>query len=174
MIDFEFVHDNNKRYYTTETIINIIKNFNDIIKKYLPIDNDKITAWVMEKEALDAKKAHYKDGIHLVYPYVCTTIETKLLMRQDFLNVANEIGIFANMHLQNSLNDVFDTTIFRCGWMMYGSKKNPNAYCYDVTKIINYDLIDIFPQINQIDPETKISKFVNILSCHTHNKIIIS
>lgn len=138
VIDLDFVQskENGKRYYTDITIINIVKLYNSVIKKYLKISNNKMTAYVLEKEKPSLRKGEYHDGIHIVYPYICTKPSLQMIMRDDFLKLAKEYKIFKKIPLVNNLENVFDKgVIYNTGWLLYGSKKDPRSQVYRVTHI---------------------------------------
>ena len=113
-----------KRYYTPATIRNVIKLYNTVIKKYLDVNSSSIVAFVSEKREPTLRKGEYHDGIHIVYPFICTTPALQLLMREEFLKLAKANKIFKIIPLTNSLDSVFDKNVIRkTPWMLYGSEK---------------------------------------------------
>lgn len=171
VMDFDFLQDkeNDKRYYTETTIINIIKIYNTIIKKYLNVDSKDMDTYVTEKDKPTLRGGKYHDGIHIIYPYICTKPSLQLIMRNKFIEEAEEKKIFNHIPLLNSLEQVFDkSVIYHTGWMLYGSKKNKNSSIYKVTHIYNtangkiYDTL--IPHEN-INTRPYIKHFINALSC---------
>ena len=171
VIDFDFVQakENNKRYYTNITIVNIIKLYNIVIKKYLDVSNNKLDAYVSEKKEPSLRKGEYHDGIHIVYPYICTKPSLQMLMREEFIKLAEQHKIFKKIPLINSLEEVFDKgVIYHVGWMMYGSRKNTSSHVYRVTHIYNTADKKIFDTIIPGDDMTKrsyVRHFIDVLSC---------
>lgn len=126
VIDFDFVHDKkyDTRQYSNETIEKIIRTYNKLIKKYLDISNNKIQAYVLEKKEASLRKGEYHDGLHIIYPYICTKPSLQMLIRQDFIRLAEKNGIFDDINLKNDLDSAFDkNVIYHAGWLLYGSRK---------------------------------------------------
>ena len=171
VIDLDFVQskEHKKRYYTTTTIVNIIRLYNKIIKKYLNVSNNDMDAYVLEKKEPSLRKGEYHDGLHIVYPYICTKPPLQMLMRKDFLKLADENNIFKKIPLENSLEEVFDkNVIYHVGWMMYGSRKNISSYVYYVTHIYstaNGKIFDTLIPGEDITKRSYIKHFIDVLSC---------
>jgi hypothetical protein len=155
-------------------ITNIITHYNEIIKKYLVVIENKLTAFVTEKNQPTLRNQKYHDGIHIIYPYICTTPEIQLLMREDFLKLALQHKIFNKIPLINSLEEVFDKNIIQhTSWMLYGSKKNSISSVYRATHIYAVNdnkLVDklIMEDINQ---RSYIRFFIRNLSCRKFNNV---
>jgi P4 family phage/plasmid primase-like protien len=176
VIDFDFVSQKKRRAYTNVTIMNIIKLYNRVINKYLDVSETKMDAYVMEKKNPDFRKNEYHDGLHIVYPNICTKPSLQLVMRSVFLESATETKIFDRMKLSNSLDQVFDKSVIHKGhWLLYGSVKNPTNSMYDVTHIYGANCksdgdkkkCSIFETLIQSDTKTPdtIRHYVNALSC---------
>ena len=169
VIDFDFVHDNEHsgRYYTERTITNIIKLYNKVIKKYLEVYT--LDAYVCEKKASSLRKGEYHDGIHIMYPYICTRPSLQMLIREDFIKLAEKKKIFKKMHLVNDLENVVDkAVIYQSGWLMYGSSKNKESHVYKVTHIYhtaNDKIYDTILPGDKLNSRQDIKHFVDCLSC---------
>ena len=75
---------------------------------------------------------YYKDGIHIIYPFLVTKPEYQKWMRYELLeNYKKELDIiFKNFKCMNSYEDIFDEkVIFDTNWQLYGSLK-PNNIKY--------------------------------------------
>jgi hypothetical protein len=171
VIDFHFSHSkhDNKRYYTNNTILNIIRLYNKIIKKYLNVKTECMDAYVCEKKEPSLRRNEYHDGIHIVYPYICTIPSLQMLMRKEFVEEAEKIKIFKEMPLINNLDSVFDKdVIYNVRWMMYGSTKNATSHPYYLTHIFTVDDMRICEKIIS-DEHLKSRSFVrhciDVLSC---------
>lgn len=180
VIDLDFVQtkENDKRFYTNITIVNIIRLYNRVIKKYLDVSATKMDAYVSEKAQPTLRNEKYHDGLHIVYPYICTKPSLQMMMREDFLKLATKYNLFRKIPLDNTLDEVFDKgVIYHTNWMLYGSVKNPNCHVYRVTHIYNTANGKIFDTLipgNDINSRTYIKHFINVLSCrrfHSENDI---
>jgi P4 family phage/plasmid primase-like protien len=141
--DFEQSKDNNKRYYTEATIRNIIRLYNKVIEKYLCVDGNKLQAYVSEKESPTKKNGNVSDGIHILYPYICTRPNVQYLMREDFIAKLAKKNVFKGMPLLNDLDKIVDkSVIYNTGWCAYGSKK-PESKVYLLTHIYDCDMQEI-------------------------------
>lgn len=170
VIDFDFVHDKkyNKRQYTDKTIQSIIKTYNKLIKKYLDVSNNKINAYVLEKKEASLRNGDYHDGLHIIYPYICTKPSLQMLLRQDFIKLAEKYGIFNDINLKNNLENAFDkNVIYQSGWLLYGSRKNNKSYPYYITHIYHTANGKIFDTLVPNDEKSRsyISHLINATSC---------
>lgn len=164
IIDFDFLQSNKERCYTKSTIIRIIELYNKIIIEHLEIASDEILAYVMEKKQPTLKRDKYYDGLHIVYPYICTRPSIQLMMREKFIKLAEKCKLFREMSFKNSLEKIFDkAVIYKAGWMMYGSSKNPMSYLYYVTYVYYYNRFDEV-EVEDID-DKRIRYFIDVMSC---------
>jgi P4 family phage/plasmid primase-like protien len=127
VIDLDFIQskENSQRFYSEQTIKNCIKLYNNIIVKYLNVEDGDLIAFVTEKEKPILRKGEYHDGIHIMYPNICTKPTLQMMMREDFIKKLEEKNIFKKIPLLNQMKDVVDeAVIYRNGWLMYGSKKS--------------------------------------------------
>ena len=84
----------NTRIYTNQDIENIIRIFNQIIFTYLSVNPDDIEIYILEKpkakiinkEHPTKNKISYKDGIHVMNPYVCANNKVQLYFRELLVN----------------------------------------------------------------------------------------
>lgn len=171
IIDLDFVQpiDKSKRYYTVETIKNAIIMYNQIIQNYLSVNNMFMDAYVSEKKNISLRNGEYHDGIHIVYPYICTTPSLQFVMRKDFIKKLESNNIFSEIPLKNNFESVFDqNVIYKTGWLMYGSCKNITSDPYYVTHIYQWSNDKIFELLipgTNINTKKYITKFVDLLSC---------
>ena len=170
VLDFDFnqAKEHNKRYYTSRTISNIIKLYNQIIKKYLNVSFNNMDAYVMEKKEPNLRNGTYHDGIHIMFPYICTKPSIQMLMRDDFIELAKENKIFRRIPLINDLESVCDKSIiYNTGWLLYGSTKNKISHPYYVTHIFSNFEDKIFDTLIPGDAKKKayIRHFIEILRC---------
>ena len=171
VLDFDFVQkkEHNKRYYTSMTILNIVKIYNMLIKKYLNVKHSDMDAYVSEKKEPNLRKGEYHDGIHIVYPYICTKPSLQMLMRDEFIVLAEEHNIFKNIPLENKINSVCDkNVIYSAGWLLYGSTKDKISTPYYVTHIYSNTMGKIFDTLipgENITKRSYIKHFIDVLRC---------
>jgi P4 family phage/plasmid primase-like protien len=190
VIDLDFVQskEHSKRYYSEITIMNIIKLYNYVIRKYLKVTSHNIISYVLEKEKPSMRKGEYHDGIHIIYPYICTKPSLQMIMRDDFLKLANEYRIFKKIPLVNNLESVFDkSVIYNTGWLLYGSTKDPCSQVYRVTHIYHIaggkigdngeisnesgKIYDILCPGENLAQRSYIKHFVNVLRCRRYSNV---
>jgi len=171
VIDLDFVQskEHKGRKYTNTTINNIIKLYNQVIKKYMTVYSNQMDAYILEKKEPTLRQGEYHDGLHIVYPYICTKPSLQMLMRKDFLKLAEEHNIFKQIPLVNDLDKVFDKgVIYSVGWMMYGSRKNKISHPYYVTHIYSTAHGKIYDTLipgENINTRAYIKHFIDVLSC---------
>lgn len=177
VIDFDFVQskENAKRFYDENMIKEFIKLYNSIILKYLSINSNCMSCYVLEKKNPTIRQGTCHDGIHIVYPYICTKPSIQMLMRSNFIKIATKRKLFEKIPLINDIESVFDkNVIYSTGWMLYGSRKNISSLPYYITHIYNtanknpYDIL--IPGTNILSKEY-VKHFVNALSCRRFNSI---
>lgn len=140
----------NTRIYSNQDIENIIKIFNQIIFTYLSVNPDDIEIYILEKpKAKKINKEHptknkisYKDGIHVIYPYVCANNKVQLYFRELLVSKIKEDKLLEYLNLDNSIDDIFDKAVIeRNNWLLYGSCKDDNPdNLYKLTKIYDVNL----------------------------------
>ena len=153
-IDFkyELFKNSQKRIYTDYDINNIIKYYTNSILKYIKLDeeySENYNVYVLEKKTpriiteLEDKN-EYKDGLHLIFPNLCISVDTQLLIRLDVIEKLKENNELNHLGLSNNIEDVFDINVIgRNSWLLYGSsKKDDEEDKYKLTKILNNDSMD--------------------------------
>lgn len=139
-IDFKFASIYKERTYKKETIRLLVNRINNRITEYFDIDEDNIQAFVFEKETPthEEKNNTYKDGFHIMYPYIPMETNMRYYIIDRVREDVEEEGDFGDIPFMNEMSDVFDTCVVaRNGWMMYGSRKHMKQ-SYTLTKI--YDV----------------------------------
>lgn len=144
----------NIRIYTDTDIENVLKIYNQVILSYLSINEDDINMYILEKSQPKIinvddtnKKTTYKDGIHIIYPFICANNKLQLFFRELVLNKIIADKILDHLNLDNLIEDVVDKAVIeRNNWLLYGSGKdsNPNNL-YKLTKIYdnNFNQLDL-------------------------------
>ena len=151
-IDFKYILNNNTpntRIYTDQDVQNILSIYNQVLLTYLQINEDDLNIYVMEKTQPkivlidDSKnKITYKDGIHIMYPFISVNNKVQLFFRDLVVNKLIEDKILDHLNCENSVDDIIDKAVIeRNSWLLYGSCKDgkrENLYC--LTKIYDYNM----------------------------------
>lgn len=141
--------EENPRAYTNNDIMNILRLYNQIIITYLAVNEDDFNIYILEKSKPKIinkdeinNKVTYKDGIHIIYPFICANNKLQLFFREIMVNKLVENKILDHLNLENSIDDVFDKAVIeRNNWLLYGSCKDGNRdFLYSLTKIYDFDL----------------------------------
>lgn len=173
LIDLDLRHnfsDSKKRHYD-ETFINKILTlyFNEIIK-YIPnIKKDYLKAFVMEKDIpnFNTNKPYYKDGIHIVLPFIVTDPKLQYLIRYNVLNNSEIPSLFESINTINPLDDIIDIAVInKNNWQMYGSCK-PNHDTYKLSNIYHFNN----NELKKIDNNYSNIELLKILSIRKNKEI---
>lgn len=138
VIDLDFVTKKEGRFYTDKTIENCIRLYNNVVRKYLDVEDKDLDAYVTEKPDPTFRSEKYHDGVHIYYPNVCTTPALRALMRNKFIEAVEEQDIFKKIPHTNTIADIIDeAVVYRNGIIMYGSIKDPDFpdAKYELTKV---------------------------------------
>ena len=168
VIDIDFVHEKKGRKYTRKTIEDIVTTYNKIIKKYVVVKKKDMLAYVSEKKNPVKRNGAYHDGIHIVYPYVCTEPKLQMLFRDDFIKEAETNKYFDGI-ATNSIEDIVDkNVIYQTSWSLYGSTKNAESLPYLTTSIYmpySGKICDIVSPGEDPLSYSNITHYVDKLSC---------
>lgn len=177
LIDLDFRHSNTltDRQYTEPFIAKFLECYIEEIKKYMPsLDDTRLNAFVLEKVKPNFQGGgpqKFKDGIHIIFPYIITEPKIQYLMRYNTITNPNVLALFETINVVNDAADIFDIAVIeKNNWQIYGSCK-PNHEAYKVTKIYNYNDSIIEPiQNNFTDKEIlKILSIRHIKESHVIN-----
>ena len=142
-VDFKFSAEHKERQYNQEDIKYIIGTMNVLIRKFYTIsDNNMLKSFVSEKMSPSyvEKSDEYKDGIHIVYPYLPITMNMRKLLLDQLIAELLSSDKLNHIPHTNEMSDVIDTSIVRNnGWMLYGSKKHGGKY-YKLSYVYDSDL----------------------------------
>ena len=140
-IDFKFESIYQQRNYTTIHIKSLIKRVNDRIMKYINVTEDELISYVFEKHhpTHNVKHNQYKDGFHIIYPFIAMNKDMRYFIidttRQDIVTHKD----FSEIPFCNDINDVFNASVMKYGWAMYGSIKD-KGQLYSLTSIYNHNV----------------------------------
>jgi phage/plasmid-associated DNA primase len=141
VFDLDFETIDGKRYYTPITIKNVITIIISAIFEILQIgiQYNKLICYVTEKESPTKKKQTYKDGFHLVFPYVICAAKYRYAIRNVAIKSLSEKKTFRKIPLLNKIDNVVDeSVVVRNGWMMYGSTRS-TTLPYHLTHVYSFN-----------------------------------
>ena len=154
IIDLDFKYDievENRQH--TETHINqIVKIYNETMIDILDldVDDDRLKAFVFEREDMYSKNGVKKDGIHILYPKIITFPQIQIYIRECILKKIKPI--LEGLPLTNPVYDIVDkSVIYSNPWLLYGSRK-PKCELYNLTHIYDQKLNGI--EIEDFDFES--------------------
>lgn len=154
-IDLEIPSEdyNNKRLYSDNMIIKLIKNYIESIKIYLKVSSSNLNCCLLEKQNATDKDGTYKDGFHIMFQDLCVHTKVRHLIRNNVVKMCEEQNIFDGF--LNGPEKIIDKAVVSTNsWFLYGSKK-PGGQAYKLTKIFN-DKLQIVYDHNNSDSENDI------------------
>ena len=129
-LDFRYDIEHPDRLFDINFIKKIIEFYNQIIKKaYVEVPDNLLESYVLLKEHPIRDNDKYKDGIHIVYPYLVTKPDIQKWFRSTIISdyKAELKELFSQINCINPISDIFDDkVIFDTNWQLYGSKKPHN------------------------------------------------
>lgn len=158
LIDLDFRHDTPYRLYTEKHLLEFINALKRQLVEYVEVNDDMLRFYVLEKpEPRKNKSGGFKDGVHIVCPYITTKPEVQHIIRQNILN-NNEMKLIFDNTFTNSYDDIYDKAVIEHNnWFMYGSKKPDEEYPWVVSKIYDANL-------KEVDCEHTDEELVELLS----------
>ena len=147
-LDFRYNHEVMTRQHTTSHLEKIIQIYNEAIIDMLIIDknDEKLNAFVFQRDEIYRINGITKDGIHIIYPKIVTYPEVQYKIRENVLKKI--VPILEDLPLTNKAHEIVDkAVIYNNNWLMYGSSK------YNPKITLNpYQLVAIYsPKIEMID-----------------------
>ena len=139
-LDWKFSNKYKKRQYTEETLKYTIITLTKILKQYYKLTYDNVLAFVMEKPKPThvIKKDQYKDGIHIIYPFLGVSTDMRYLIRDELYDKIKKENGFGKIDSINNLDDIIDKCIISSnGITMYGSQKY-GGQLYELTHVYNH------------------------------------
>ena len=139
-----------ERNYTAEDIEEIIRVYNNAIFRLAPkMEEERLITYVFEKKngTVDKESGVFKDGIHLMYPYIPISYHAQYRIREYVIEDLKKKNIFKNC--SNTVDLIIDKCVIeKNNWIMYGSKKM-NGIPYKITKVYDNNLEQMeLPEIN--------------------------
>jgi len=140
-IDMQYDKKINNRIYTN-IIEKIIQIYIQLIQKYINVNTDKLQCFLLEKKEPTFYEGIYKDGIHLIFPYICIPYYFQEYLRNKFINIAIDMKLFDESYNFNNIFSTLDNIYNypRPPWFLYGSSKTNYYNPYLLTKIYTSNL----------------------------------
>lgn len=137
-----------KKFFTKNDYIEVIKITNKVINSYFKIKNENIfDAYLLKKPiASPVKEGYSSDGFHLHYPNLILTAVERYLVYDKVKNKIIKKGLFDDKKdkVYGDFNEsFFDSRVIKINaWFMYGSGKKINGqyYAYEVKYAFNKSL----------------------------------
>lgn len=179
-LDFRYDDEHPQRLFDLKFIEKIVLLYNKIIKScYKNISDSLLEAFILLKEnpIYDSNSKKYKDGIHIMYPYLVTKPDIQKFFRRNILTqYKSELKeIFSSIHCINDYSDIFDDkVIYDTNWQLYGSKK-PNNIPYVLKYVFDVNCNLIKNELLKNDYETN-SQLVQLFSIRnkSETKLILN
>lgn len=145
-----------KRIYTYENILELIKIYNKLLIKYLDVSFDDLYCYIMEKDHPTIKKildtkVDLKDGFHIMYPNLCLSNKLQYVLRDECIGELKINNIWNNLIVDNDIEDIIDHNIISStNWMLYGScKPGYENNKYKLTRVLDDEFNEV--KLNDID-----------------------
>ena len=165
-LDFKFPIEENRRHYTLKHIKGIVEKYNDAIRNYMDVPDEKMLAFVFERDSpYKSDKGQVKDGIHVIYPYIICHTKIQHLIRKHVLKYCD--SILAEIESTNTYENIIDACIIdKNNWLMYGCSK---------LRIKPYTLTHVFDaKNNDLDLKTNgysnSKELIMLLSIRDHSE----
>ncbi len=140
-LDLKWSTDIFERQYNENVIMKIVDDIMYNLDSLYELSDGQKFCMVMEKSRFLPAKQHqkykYKDGIHLLFPYIIAEKKTyralrDVLLKTDYKKFFSDEGFTPPC---NSMEEIVDENIYKGGnWFIYGSGK-PNEIVYELTRI---------------------------------------
>jgi P4 family phage/plasmid primase-like protien len=153
VIDIDYYTKDSQREYTHEHIKSLVKVINSIVKKYYRATKKLLKAFVFEKEKPTPKIKEdktkknskpeiekYKDGFHLIYPYIALPEEMRYLIIYRAKKRVEEEGIFDDIAYINSIDEVFDMCVVKDNGLTMPWSCKKDCKPYELTAIYQINI----------------------------------
>lgn len=130
----------NGRYYNASQIMEVVGAFNNVFSQIFNTTNDNYTCYIMErrctKTSTRSNLTSYDEGVHIVYPYLCADIATRLYIYKQLINDERCKKALQDFGTYNPINEVLDASTFKHNsWFVYGCGKSGEGSVYQITRI---------------------------------------
>ena len=139
----------NGRYYNASQIMELVGAFNNIFSQVFNTTKDNYTCYIMERRCTKVSTRNnltsYDEGVHIVYPYLCADISTRLYIYKKLINDERTVKALEDFGAYNPITEVLDPATFKNNsWFIYGCGKSGEGTVYQITRIGYYRPADNF------------------------------
>lgn len=133
-LDIEYDEGITERQITDTIVDELEKKITCVIKRY--IKGGDYTCYILQRPNIrETSRGTYKDGIHIMYPYIVTKPEMQHVLRKNSMSQLEPI--MGKIHNKTPIKSVYDESVIeRNNWCMYGSTKE-SIKPYEITYIYN-------------------------------------
>jgi phage/plasmid-associated DNA primase len=144
IIDFDFKYDQfyKKSPISINIINNIVNNITNFIKEAFD-ESEDFTCIVSARKSMymDKNTNTYKDGIHIIFPYIVAPYKYHYILRKQYLKIMEEdikdiqncMGNISDKY--KCLKTIYDKSVLeKNNWFLYMSTK-PDTYPYVIVKL---------------------------------------
>ncbi len=133
--------------YTYELVENVIKSYQDVMKKIIDNCTDKhLICFLLEKPLYTVKKGaieYVKNGFHLHFPYTfMSKVDQEVHLLPRVRRDLDDKKVFQGIG-NGDIDSILDKSYTKIPWLLYGSKKEGQSHCYNVTKVYNHNCSEI-------------------------------
>lgn len=142
-MDFRFPMNYVERIYTLDNIKFLINRFNIILNEL--VEEPILKCFVLEKNRPRMEIGAFVDGLHLEYPFVNVSKKVHLLIRERFLemDMKEEFVSVLSLKPNNSISKIYDKSVYRNNWHLYGSNIKNNKDFYNLKYVFDEKMNDI-------------------------------
>ncbi len=137
--DFRYSIDDNKRFHDDKTITDLLKIYLTLLKS-IHIDDQYLISFVFQRPNGYEFKDRFKDGIHIIFPYLSLPYPVLKTLRSKVIEDVNKQKTFRRLPLINNTDDIIDEAVIeKNNWLMFGSSK-PQLPPYLLTHVFDANL----------------------------------
>lgn len=139
----------NGRYYNIGQVMELVNAFNNIFEQVFNVSKDHYTCYIMERRCTKTSTRNnltsYDEGVHIVYPYLCADIATRLYLYHRLITDDRTKACLEDFGTYNPINQVLDQATFKHNsWFLYGCGKSGEGTIYQITRVGYYRPADEF------------------------------
>ena len=156
-IKYHLQDQSNEHRYQIQDIELLIQVYNKFICKFLKVTDEHLKIYLLEKNGPTyighKENGHnYKDGVHIIYPEICTPPNIQHIIRDCVIKELKQYGHWNHLIGDTDLNDILDKAVIeKNNWLMYGSAKPSfEQNKYQFTKIYNCSVCESVGNSNDV------------------------
>jgi P4 family phage/plasmid primase-like protien len=164
-LDFKYKTSNpSDRIITELDYLVVIEQYILNIKKYIKLDDyeEELKCYILTKPKptniatdSDSGLTTCKDGVHIIFPNICTQPLVQYLIRENVIKYIKEYNYWSNLNLSNDISDIIDKAVIeKNSWLLYGSCKDSHEdNKYSIDKIYTCSSTNTLEQVDYDDSD---------------------